>query len=58
MNDQMISVAEKEFNDTATREEFEAAISELTLDERKELVKMVRQLKAKRVQKQAAQSRV
>lgn len=54
----MIPAVENEFNDTATYEEFEAAISELTPDERKELVKMLRRLKAERVQKHAVQSRV
>lgn len=43
----MIPAAEKEFNDTVMREEFEAAISELTPDERAELLE---QYKAKKAQ--------
>ena len=39
------------------REEFKAIVLELTPDERKELVKMIRQLKAERAQKHTAASR-
>lgn len=53
----MISEAEKEYDADRMREAFKAAVLELTPDERKELVKMVRQFKAERAQKQAAQSR-
>ena len=53
----MISEAEKEYDADRMREAFKTAVLELTPDERKELVKMVRQFKAERVQKQAAQSR-
>ena len=50
MNDHMIPAAEKEFYDTVSREEFEAAISELTPDERAKLLKMFRQYKAEKAQ--------
>ena len=39
------------------REEFKAIVLELTPDERKELVKMIRQRKAERAQKHTAASR-
>lgn len=39
------------------REKLKAAVLELTPDERKELVKMIRQLKAERAQKHTAASR-
>ena len=39
------------------REEFKAAILELTPDERKELLKMIRQRKAEREQKHTTASR-
>lgn len=38
------------------REEFETAISELTPDERKELLKMIRQRKAEKEQKYATET--
>lgn len=44
-------------NEDLLREKLKAAVLELTPDERKELVKMIRQLKAERAQKHTAASR-
>ena len=44
-------------NEDLLREKLKAAVLELTPDEQKELVKMIRQLKAERAQEHTAASR-